>query len=156
MCGTARLGSMKTFLATAMQHQNDRELKTALALKGLFDSKYGADSTFLAAEQFPTPATYLPPVEGYHFVVDRLRKSDLMVLYYPERVVSGALVELGLALGLHIPVIAFTKCSANLPYMVRQSLPGYAVIVGIGADSSSPESDAKWMFTMLEAKYGEW
>lgn len=147
---------MKIFLAAAMQDQTGSELKTVTHLKRIFDTKYGNEACFLAAAQFPTPATYLPPVEGYRFVVDRLKKSDLMILYYPERVVSGALVELGLALAMHIPVIAFTKCVANLPYMVQQSLPGYSVIVGIGADTSSPESDAKWMFTMTEVKYGEW
>lgn len=147
---------MKIFLATAMQHQTGHELETVTQLKRMLDNKYGQDAAFLAAAQFPTPDTYLPPAEGYRFVVDRLQKSNLMVLYYPERVVSGALVELGLAFGLHIPVIAFTKCVANLPYMTQQSLPGYSVIVGIGADTSSPDSDAKWMFTMIEAKYGEW
>ncbi len=139
-----------------MQHQSGPELETVTHLKKILDNKYGPDAAFLAAAQFPTPDTYLPPAEEYRFVVDRLRKSYLMVLYYPERVVSGALVELGLALAMHIPVIAFTKCSANLPYMVQRSLPGYSVIVGIGADTSSPESDAKWMFTMIESKYGEW
>lgn len=147
---------MKIFLATAMQHQATVEFETVFRLKQMFDTKYGQDAAFLAAAQFPTPDTYLPPAEGYRFVVDRLRKSDLMVLYYPERVVSGALVELGLALAMHIPVIGFTKCVANLPYMVQRSLPGYSVIVGIGSDTSSPESDAKWMFTMIESKYGEW
>lgn len=110
---------MQIFLATAMEHQATIELETMLNLVRLLDREYGQGATFLAAQAFPTPDTYLEPRASLEYVVKILRVSDVVVLYYPKRVVSGALVELGYALAWELPTLAMTESLQNLPYMCR-------------------------------------
>jgi|SRR5690606_10627888 len=62
---------------------------------------------------------YPPYDEAFQIVLESLQKSSLYVLYYPERVVSGALVELGMAVAMKKPVLIYTKSVENMTYFMR-------------------------------------
>src|SRR5690348_6747406 len=83
---------------------------------------------FLAAEEFPTPDTYLGPAAGCEYVTSILSNSQAVIFFYPDRVVTGALVEVGYALALNLPVLTFVRDRNSLPYMLREELPGRMII----------------------------
>jgi nucleoside 2-deoxyribosyltransferase len=120
---------MKIFLATPMEQLNSFEQQIAVQLQVLLNLKYGETSTFLAATEFPTPDTYLKPWDSYNFVVDFLQQADAVVLYYPRKVATGALVELGYALALGKRVVAVTHDEETLPYMVREGAPSMSIVI---------------------------
>jgi hypothetical protein len=113
---------MKIFLATPMEQLSDFEKEVAFELQRLLNKEYGETSTFLAASEFPTPDTFLPPRDSFDFVTDLLKAADLVVMYYPRKVATGALVELGYALAIGKRVISFSYEDV-LPYMVREGAP---------------------------------
>ncbi len=48
-----------------------------------------------------------------------LRRSKALLLIYPEKVATGALVELGFALALRLPVAILVRHFDDLPYFLR-------------------------------------
>ena len=122
---------MEIFLATALENQNPSELEEMKALRLLLDAEYGEGSTFLAAYEFPTPDRYLPPAESLSLVLDKLQRARFMVLYFPRKVASSAILELGYALSWGKPVLAFTESPSQLPYMVRDGAPGMTISAAV-------------------------
>lgn len=118
---------MKIFLATALEKQQPDELQLVLTLRTLLNQEYGEDTVFLAAHEYPTPDTYLPPRESLDVVLEVLRAADVFVLYFPRKVFSGALMELAWALAWEKPTLVLTESSENLPYMVREGAPGMEI-----------------------------
>jgi len=60
---------------------------------------------------------------------NEIAKSDIFLLIYPEVTASSALVELGFAIALGLPVIFFSPNRETLPFIVRlldKSLVGEA------------------------------
>jgi len=115
---------MKIFLATALEQQALNERRLVFELRERLDEKYGSSATFLAAYEFPTPDKYLAPRASLDLVVDLLEQTDVFVLYFPHKVFSGALLELGWALALGKPCLALTATTEILPYMLRGGADG--------------------------------
>ena len=52
---------------------------------------------------------------------DRIWECDRFVLLYPERILSSALVEVGIAIGLRKPVTIVCRDRADLPYVLQSA-----------------------------------
>lgn len=136
---------MKIFVATAMERQASHELETMQRLRAYLVEAYGAESVFLACVDYPTPESYLPPRASYDVVADWIVRAHLFVLYFPQKVYSGALVELGMALAWGKPVLVFTPSAETLPYMLREGARQVTVVKSARHDwpeTITPESAA--------------
>jgi hypothetical protein len=132
---------MKIFLATSLEKQREDELGLVLAVRTALNAEYGPDAVFLAAYEYPTPDTYLPPRESLDVVLETLRASDVFVLYFPRKVFSGALMELAWALSWSKPCLIITETVESLPYMVREGAPGMEIAcIANGLDISAAEA----------------
>lgn len=109
------------FMAVAMENQSAENLALATALVNWIESEIG--EVFYAPRIWPTPDTYLPHVESFRAVDDALTDSRAVLVYYPDKVLSGALVELGMAIAYGIPTLVYTKDVSNITYMLRESIP---------------------------------
>lgn len=115
---------MKIFLATALEKQREDELALVLELRTSLNAAYGPDTVFLAAYEYPTPDTYLPPRQSLDVVLDTIEACDVFVLFYPRKVFSGALMEIAWAMQSRKPCLVITETVENLPYMIREGAPG--------------------------------
>lgn len=98
-----------------MQDQGDIQFLGSVLSE--VERKYG--ECFYGPRVWPTEADFIPHDEAFNVVLSGLEQSNLFVLYYPERVVSGALVELGVAIALNKPVLIYTKDIDNITYFMR-------------------------------------
>lgn len=119
-------------MAVAMESQRAENLDLATALIGWIESELG--EVFYAPRIWPTPDTYPPHVEAFKAVEDALKASRAMLVYYPDKVLSGALVELGMALAYGIPTLIYTKDLSNITYMLRESIPNRVKVTTTVAD----------------------
>lgn len=79
-------------------------------------SIYGA---FLSVSDFNS---YDPPEISALNDIQHLEEVDYFILFYPTKVATSALTELGIALGLNKQILIITPNKQILPYMV-QGLP---------------------------------
>lgn len=52
--------------------------------------------------------------------LEALKKSKTFIMIYPQKVVSGSLVEAGYAIALGIPCVFFVRNRQDLPYILRE------------------------------------
>lgn len=141
---------MKIFLATALEKQREDELALVLELRTSLNAVYGRDAVFLAAYEYPTPDTYLPPRKALDVVLDTLEACDVFVLYYPRKVFSGALMEIAWAMLWHKPCLVITDTVENLPYMIREGAPGIRVACIANGQDISPAEAPKYVAAIRE------
>lgn len=113
------------FLGVAMEHK--LPYRTAFLKALVHDIEVAYGEPFYAPRMWPTPDTYDPPREAYDIVEQGLESSRTFVLYYPDKVVSGALVELGMAISLDLPIIVCTSDLENITYFLREGTPNVEV-----------------------------
>ena len=106
------------FLAVAMEHQTPGRLAFVEQVLESVEAEYGP--AFYAPRQWSDPKDYPPPVEAFNIVLDGIDQSKLFVLYYPDKIPSGALVELGLALAKGKLAFVYTEKEENLTYFLRE------------------------------------
>lgn len=117
--------SYSVFLGVAMEHQLPGRLAFLNDLATKIDATYG--EAFYAPRMWPTPADYDAPRVAFDIVDRGLKASKCFVLYYPDKVVSGSLVELGMALSLELPIIVCTSDLENITYFLREGAPNLEV-----------------------------
>lgn len=105
------------FVACAIQDQTQEHLREVEAFVEAAEAEFGP--CFYAAREFPDPEDYPPPEETLNLIRDAVRESGLFVLYYPEKVASGAIVELGMATAFGKPSVCYTRDTENLTYFLR-------------------------------------
>lgn len=117
--------SYPVFLGIAMEHKLPYRTAFLEALVHDIDVAYG--EPFYAPRLWPTPADYDAPRVAFDIVDRGLKASKCFVLYYPDKVVSGSLVELGMALSLELPIIVCTSDLENITYFLREGAPNLEV-----------------------------
>lgn len=105
------------FFGVAMEHQDSEETHILESIVNQVESKYG--KSFFAPRIWPTEADYIPHNQAFDVVLDGLEQSSLFVLYYPNKVISGALVELGIAIAMNKPILIYTREINNITYFMR-------------------------------------
>lgn len=114
---------MKAFVACAIGHLSDEERETDTEfvrnLLKLLEKIFGPNQTFCAIEQFPDPEQYPPPSKALGICVQAIVQTKFFFLYYPRKVCSGALVELGHAQAYGKPTLIFTQNKSVLPYILQ-------------------------------------
>lgn len=113
------------FVGVAMEHQLPQRVAFVADLVRSLEAK---GEIFYALKRWPTPDVYPSPGDAFRIVWEAIQASRLFCLYYPDKVPSGALVELGMALSLSIPSIIYTEDAENLSYFLRDSIPGLKVV----------------------------
>jgi hypothetical protein len=117
--------SYSVFLGVAMEHQLPGRLAFLEDLVAKIDAQYG--EAFYAPRMWPTPADFDKPRVAFDIVDQGLKTSKAFVLYYPDKVVSGSLVELGMAISMGLPVHVFTENLENVTYFLREGAPQVSV-----------------------------
>ena len=113
------------FLGVAMEHQLPGRLAFLEDLVAKIEASYG--EAFYAPRAWPTPADFDTPRVAFDIVDYGLKTSRCFVLYYPDKVVSGALVEVGMAISLELPVLVYTEDLENITYFLREGAPNVEV-----------------------------
>lgn len=80
----------------------------------------GYSQIFNASHYFSTDHDYQPPDVAAKADFAAIENSKNFVFFYPEKVASSVLVELGYALRDGANVIMLTKNQQNLPFLVRE------------------------------------
>jgi nucleoside 2-deoxyribosyltransferase len=122
---TASTNQYAVFLATPMSGFGDdaayaRHRTTMLeAVQIIRDA--GIGPVYFAGEQIASTSEFTAEQEAFLKDFDALRASSVFCLVYPQRVISSALIELGVALALDKPTYVFTTRRKNLPYLVSSA-----------------------------------
>ena len=113
------------FLATPMSGFGDEaeyaEHRATMleAIRLLRDA--GVAPVYFAGEQIHQTSDFTSEHEAFVHDLDALRASSVFFLIYPRRVVSSALIELGIALALEKPIYVFTPRRDYLPFLVTSA-----------------------------------
>lgn len=110
-----------------MADQTDEAMAVVQGMVKRIDSLYG--ECYFAPRAYPDEAKYPPPKEVLEEVLEHIADSELFLLYYPDKIPSGSLVELGVALALHKPIVILTRDLENLSYILREDSEIMTVIV---------------------------
>jgi len=91
-----------------------------------------AKEVYFAGTNVSGASNFTDNIAALHADVGALRKSDVFVMVYPRTVVTGALVEAGIALERNMPMVLLVGKEAELPYFLRKgnetALSGLPVI----------------------------
>ncbi len=117
--------SYSVFLGVAMEHQLPGRFAFLEDLVAKIDATYG--EAFYAPRMWPTPADFDVPRVAFDIVNIGLLASKAFVLYYPDKIVSGSLVELGMAISMGLPVHVFTENLENITYFLREGASNVSV-----------------------------
>jgi len=91
-------------------------LKVWKELKNIFKCK-----VYYAGEERPTEKMFREPSICFKYNFDKLNEQDAFVLVYPEKLPTGALVEVGWALAKEKYCLFFVHCSTKLPYILEKA-----------------------------------
>lgn len=100
----------------AYQAHRDETLELVEHLENLPETA----SVYYAGRDIPSSGEFSGPNKALMLDLGGLIDSDAMIMLYPTKVVSGALIEVGIAIGKKIPVLIVVKDRADLPYMFRE------------------------------------
>lgn len=121
-----RRGRYHTFVAVAMQDGGDpREIQEFVALL-----EKEAGPIYYAPRKYPNPEDYPLPFPALKECLEGVQKADRFFLYYPDRVPSGALIEIGFAIAFKKRIVIYTKEVGNLPYLLRGGYHNTDLITG--------------------------
>lgn len=118
---------MKIFLSTPIagfsseqKYENYRS-KILLYYEGI-SKKWSSDNVFAAFVEASNFSSYDTPMKSAQKDMDKIKCCDVFVLFYPQKMPTSALVELGAAFALNKKIIIMSPQIDILPYMV-QGLP---------------------------------
>lgn len=90
-----------------------------LSLVEKLKASHLVSSVYYAGTDVTTSSSYSGSNNAFHVDVSNLVKSDAMLFLYPNKVVSSALVEVGIAIGKCIPIVIVVNDRSDLPYMIQ-------------------------------------
>jgi hypothetical protein len=94
-------------------------------------SRLPAHSVYCAVETVKRRGYFDTPVSATTTDLDALQASTHLLFLYPTRVPTSALIELGYAIALRMPVVAVTGTRASLPFMAQafdEILPNFVLL----------------------------
>ena len=114
-----------------MASQGTTEMEVIQKLVGCFRGllKESPDRVYFAPDRYPTADTYPSPLAALSELFVQLEYATHFLLYYPEKLPSGSLVELGYALAKGVPCLVLTRDLNNLSYILREGAPNLTLIV---------------------------
>ena len=80
---------------------------------------YNLASVYFAGSQFQKWQDFAPAQHAADDDLKAIRASRRFLLFYPERIVSSTLTEIGYALALNVPCVALRHAAAELPYILK-------------------------------------
>lgn len=76
---------------------------------------------YFAGAGIASKAEFSPQGSALEQDIGFLRRSDVFILVYPEKVLSSVLIEAGYAMALRIPMILFVRRRSDLPYLLQEA-----------------------------------
>jgi hypothetical protein len=104
-------------LASRAQFVRSRETILAM-IQGIVGAT-GARRVYYAGTTIGDAAPFTEGEDALDQDLGALRRSKALLLIYPEKIATGALVELGFALALRRPVAILVRSHDDLPYFLR-------------------------------------
>lgn len=90
-----------------------------LELVERLEKSHVASSVYYAGSKIPSSSSYSGSNNAFHTDVTNLVRSNAMLFLYPNKVVSSALVEVGIAIGRCMPIVIVVSNKSDLPYMIQ-------------------------------------
>lgn len=114
----------KIFISTPIAGFDSEELylkyKKELEKIGIkIQEKFGKDNVYAAFLNVSNFSNYDSPEESAKIDLNNLKTADYFILFYPIKVATSALTELGYALALEKKILIITPNIQTLPYMVQ-------------------------------------
>lgn len=97
-----------------------------LALMRLLSDRHGFGSIYFAGADIGEAKSFTGEGEALKRDLAALRASRFLVLIYPSKIVTSALVEVGYALALDLPCLLLVQDRRDLPYLLNQAERGEA------------------------------
>lgn len=105
----------------------------------------GLQRIYYAGKTIGTSADFSPSDDALEQDLGALQRSKALLLIYPDKIATGALVELGYAMALKQPVAILVRSHEDLPYFLRHiqgrftsSLCGPLVVLDYQNDAELP------------------
>lgn len=76
---------------------------------------------FFAGSNITRFGDFDPNSDALKVDADKIWESDYFILLYPDKILSSAIVEVGIALGLRKPIAIVCKKRSDLPYVLRSA-----------------------------------
>jgi len=92
-----------------------------LELKKSLSTSYGLGRIYFAGTEATGRQAFTQEAAALRRDLEALRSSRLVVLIYPGKVVTSALVEIGYALALGLPCLLLVRDRDDLPYLLRRA-----------------------------------
>lgn len=112
------------FIAAPMSGLDDTEYGSARDAIGELSDRLKARAftrdVYFAGANISTSSNFTDNIAALHADIGALRKSDLFVMIYPRPIVTGALVEAGVALERKMPMVFLVGNEGDLPYFFRK------------------------------------
>lgn len=115
---------MKIFLSTPIagfdsEQQYEAYRKKMLGVYNKIKNCFGEKNIFAAFSQASTFSDYDSPVDSAKIDIAAIDDCDLFCLFYPKKISTSALVELGYAFAKNKKVLIVSPSIEILPYMVQ-------------------------------------
>jgi hypothetical protein len=123
----------------AAQHQG------VLAVVDAVRTAYGLERVYFAGSKLTKSEDFVPKAQAARDDFAAIGSSRRFLLFYPERMVTSTLVEIGYALAAKVPCSVLRHAGAELPYLLR----------GLAEDGSLMESvyhDDDELFALIAAR----
>jgi hypothetical protein len=101
-------------------HEYKRHRDRSIRIVGILRDLYQSD-VYFAGENIETTSDFDDPKTALLMDWLHLIEADKFILYYPDRVQSSVLIELGAALALQKPCICLVRSRTDLPFLVRSA-----------------------------------
>ena len=142
------LESYRIFLAAPMSASSKQEYEQnfhdiSYLQKELRDMRRVED-VYFAGEEKPSKTDFTPsPSEAFRDDVMTLAEANIFVFIYPQKVLTSALIELGMALGMKKRTFIFVRNPEDLPYLLIGARDGARSVDFMPTISISTYKDAQ-------------
>lgn len=118
-------GLVDIFLSTPMTSMYPGESFANFRVKVLdlikfLEQELASVSVYYAGRTPPTTTKFEIPSRAFDIDIENLNAARLFFLIYPEPTASSALIELGFAIKLGIPLVIITRQRKRLPHLVQE------------------------------------
>ncbi|MBX2854540.1 MAG: hypothetical protein KTR21_06105 [Rhodobacteraceae bacterium] len=120
---TRPIDSYRIFLAAPMSASSKQEYKQnfhdiSYLQQELRDMRR-VDTVYFAGEEKPNKTDFTPsPSDAFQDDVMTLADANIFIFIYPQKVLTSALIELGMALGMKKRTFIFVRNPEDLPYLL--------------------------------------
>ena len=117
------LDSYRIFLAAPMSASSKKEYEQNFQdisyLQQELRDMRRVESVYFAGEEKPHKSDFTPsPSDAFRDDVMTLADANIFVFIYPQKVLTSALIELGMALGMKKRTFIFVRNPEDLPYLL--------------------------------------